>query len=292
MQWDNGNSQPPLVLSDNATLAYTNYSTADGLQYDIAQEGILTYPDNYLINNIHSPSFCGGPFFPIINDATSAATTGKPANLGDQLIAANIPWVYYAESFNNEVQDAVSGDNCKAVGTDSKLSSNMLPFTHYQRYNPPLPPYTSDWLTHFNDVNNGTGNFFQKLAAGTLEPVAWVQPDKRHDWGAGDVSPAASDAWLNSTLQSIFASPQYKANQTLVIITWSNANGIYDHVPPLRRRSVTAHYNHGHDLRRYPPYTCQPCSLRLPLRVLCCVDSALVCVSPLSWSPPCTPAVT
>ena len=130
------------------------------------------------------------------------------------------------------MQDAVSGDNCKAVGTDSKLSSNMLPFTHYQRYNPPLPPYTSDWLTHFNDVNNGTGNFFQKLAAGTLEPVAWVQPDKRHDWGAGDVSPAASDAWLNSTLQSIFASPQYKANQTLVIITWSNANGIYDHVPP------------------------------------------------------------
>ena len=241
---NNGLSSPPLVLDDNVTLAYTNYSTVDGLQYDISQEGIVTYPDNYLINNIHSPLFCGGPFFPVINDATSAATLGKPANLGDQLSAAGIPFVFYAESFNDEVQDAATGDNCKALGTDNKLSSNMLPFTHYARYNPALPPYTNDWLTHFGDVNNGTNSFFSKLAAGTLEPVTWVQPDKRHDWGAGDVSPAASDLWLNSTLQSIFASPQYQANQTLVIVTWSNANGIYDRQTPQTHTQHTVHTPH------------------------------------------------
>ena len=220
-QWDNGNSQPPLVLQDNATLSYHNYSTADGLMTDVTQEGIMSWPDNFLLNNIHSPAFCGPPFWPIINDAS---TTGVPAHLGDQLTAVNVSWGYYAQDWNSEVIEALTGDNCHAWNNDSKMSSNMLPFTHYARFNPPRTAPAS--LQHLQDLDNGTtANFFSKLAAGQLESVAWVQPDKRFDWGGGDVAPAPADAWLGSTMQAIYASPHWQAQDTMVIVTWENANG-------------------------------------------------------------------
>ena len=35
--WDNGNSQPPLVLQDNATYTYHNYNTSNGILVDMNQ---------------------------------------------------------------------------------------------------------------------------------------------------------------------------------------------------------------------------------------------------------------
>ena len=127
--WDNGNSQPPLILSDNATYTYHNYNATNGILIDLNQEGILTYPDNYLINNIHSPFFCGGPFFPYINDASNGT---DPANPPYQLIAANIGFAYYAQDWYNEELDANSSvtSTCKKMGTDKKLSANMYAVHH------------------------------------------------------------------------------------------------------------------------------------------------------------------
>ena len=90
----------------------------------VCREGILTYPDNYLVNNIHSPYFCGSPFFPYIVDATNG--TG-PANLPDQLITAGVTWAYYAQDWYNEEADANSSvtDTCKKIGNDKKLSANV-----------------------------------------------------------------------------------------------------------------------------------------------------------------------
>ena len=120
VQWDNGNSQPPLILQDNATYTYHNYNTSNGILLDMNQEGILTYPDNYLVNNIHSPYFCGPPFFPYINDASKG--TG-PANLPDQLLTAGVSWAYYTQDWYNEEVDANSSvtDTCKLIGNDKKM---------------------------------------------------------------------------------------------------------------------------------------------------------------------------
>ena len=62
--------------------------------------------------------------------------------------------------------------------------------------------------------------------------MSWVQPDKRFDWGIGDVDPLDSDVWLGNFTQALFASPNWQANDTMLIVTWSGANGMYDHVPP------------------------------------------------------------
>ena len=137
------------------------------------REGILTYPDNYLVNNIHSPAFCGAPFFPFIHDATNG--TG-PANLPDQLIAAGVSWAYYAQDWYNEEVDANSSytSNCKGVGNDKKLSSNMAPLTHYYRFNPPLT--SADSKSYLKDLD---ADFWTALANDALPSVSWVQPDKR-----------------------------------------------------------------------------------------------------------------
>ena len=226
VKWDNGNSSPPLILQDNATYTYHNYNTSNGILLDMNQEGILTYPDNYLVNNIHSPFFCGAPFFPYINDASNGTS---PANLPDQLITAGISWAYYAQDWYNEEADANSSvtSNCKHVGFDGKLSANMAPLTHYYRFNPPLTSTASQ--QYLKDLD---ADFWTALANDALPAVSWVQPDKRFDWGIGDVDPYDSDVWLGNFTQTLFNSKEWKDNDTMLIVTWSGANGMYDHVPP------------------------------------------------------------
>ena len=41
--WDNGNSQPPLVLQDNATLTYHNYNASNGILLDMNQYDALPH---------------------------------------------------------------------------------------------------------------------------------------------------------------------------------------------------------------------------------------------------------
>ena len=265
--WDNGNSQPPFILQDNATYTYHNYNTTNGILLDINQEGPLTYPDNYLVNNIHSPFFCGAPFFPYINDASKG--TG-PANLVDQLISAGISWAYYAQDWYNEELDANSSvtSNCKSVGNDKKLSSNMsvhaststylshlrtyifthtptlslssprirAPLTHYYRFNPPLT--SSDSKTYLKDLD---ADFWTALANDALPAVSWVQPDKRFDWGIGDVDPYDSDVFLANFTQTLFNSKEWKDNETMLIVTWSAANGMFVSTQPTAHTRTYTH---------------------------------------------------
>ena len=225
VQWDNGRSSPPLVLNDNVTLAYHNYSTTDGLLSNINQEGVLSYPDNFLLNNVHSPAFCGAPTFPVIDDATTNG--GTPANLPDQLMAAGVSWGYYAQDWASEVMQA-GNSSCMTLGNDSYLSPHVLPLTHYARFNQPTPATSPD-SAHLQDLD---GAFFSKLAQTQLESVVWVQPDSRYDWSGGMADPSHSDAWLSSTMASIFASQHWADNDTMVLLTFANGDGFYDHAPP------------------------------------------------------------
>ena len=103
----------------------------------------------------------------------------------------------------------------------------MAPLTHYYRFNPPLT--SPDSKAYLKDLD---ADFWTALANDALPSVSWVQPDKRYDWGIGDVDPAASDAWLGNFTQTLFNSKEWKDNDTMLIVTWSGANGMYDHVPP------------------------------------------------------------
>ena len=222
--WNNGASTPPRVLSDGLTLAFHNYSTVDGILEDISQAAPLTYPDYFLINDINSPSFCGGPSFPAINDASNG---NGAANLVDQLISAGVSWGYYAQDWLN-ITSQSGNSTCTTAGNDAQQAPSMLPLTHYARFNRPSPSTSPD----SGGLQDLDAAFFSKLAAKQLESVVWVQPDARYDWGGGNASPASSDAWLNLTMGRIFASPHWAANDTMVLITFAGANGFYDHVPP------------------------------------------------------------
>ena len=221
VQWDNGNSSPPLVLNDGFTLAYHNYSASDGLLVNLNQAAPLTWPDNFLINDITSPGFCGTPSFPVIADATSGA---GPANLIDQLAGAGLGWTYFAQDWAT----LASQFNGTSTSCTSMQPTSSLPLIHYNRFNRPNP-FNSPDSSHLQDLDL---SFFPRLRNGTLDSVSWVQPDQRYDWSGANADPHDSDAWLNSTMQAIFTSPHWLDNDTLIVITFSNANGFYDHVPP------------------------------------------------------------
>ena len=46
------------------------------------------------------------------------------------------------------------------------------------------------------------------------------------------MDPYDSDVWLGNFTQTLFNSQEWKDNDTMLIVTWSGANGMYDHVPP------------------------------------------------------------
>jgi phospholipase C len=76
------------------------------------------------------------------------------------------------------------------------------------------------------DVPLGTtarGRFRTDLADGTLPAFSFVTPNLCDD--THDCPVATGDAWLRSWIPEILASPNYLAGDTLVFLTWDEADG-------------------------------------------------------------------
>ena len=222
-------------LQSDGTPAYNNISNVDGSVFSLTNYGYFTYPNyffdffNYLTSNIHSLYFCGPPY---ANPFADSSVPGvAPANLVDQLYAANVPWGYYADDWALEDNDLTAASPCK-TGADSKLSANMVPLVRYNRFQPYLNYQPGVPNVGWNSSLFDSSVFYQKLQSNTLENVTWFQPDKTGDWGFSDIDPAKSDAYLRNLITSIMQSPVYLTNRTMIIVTWTEANGVYDHVPP------------------------------------------------------------
>jgi phospholipase C len=81
-------------------------------------------------------------------------------------------------------------------------------------------------------IKQFTGNFFDDAAAGTLPPVTFVDPGFT-DNGNDDHPPhhpIRGQAFLASIYAALAASPQW--NNSLLVITYDEAGGFFDHVAP------------------------------------------------------------
>ncbi len=81
-------------------------------------------------------------------------------------------------------------------------------------------------------IKQFTGNFFDDAAAGTLPPVTFIDPGFT-DNGNDDHPPhhpIRGQAFLASIYAALAASPQW--NNSLLVITYDEAGGFFDHVAP------------------------------------------------------------
>jgi phospholipase C len=122
---------------------------------------------------------------------------------GDLLNEAGIPWAYYA-------------------ATNSQLGYIWSAYSALDRYrnDPDL------WATHIRPVDD----VVRDIRAERLPPVTWVtprfqlsqHPEYNFCWGQN---------WSIAVVNAIMRSQMWK--DTLIVLTWDDFGGYYDHVPPV-----------------------------------------------------------
>jgi phospholipase C len=169
---------------------------------------------NFAVNTIQpaSPPHNAAAELPLIDDTVFP-------NIGDRMSAAGISWNWYTGRW-----DAVQADPKSAP----LFQFHHQPFNYFADYAPGQPG-----RTHLQDETR----FFDAASAGELPTVSFVKPygaDNEHPGYASE--PDGSDH-LVDLIQAVLKSPQ--ADDTLIVVTYDEFGGQWDHVPPPGQGSAT-----------------------------------------------------
>jgi phospholipase C len=175
--------------------------------------------------------------------------------IGDRLSAAGIDWAWYAGGWANAAGDtsdpgytngAPTGDpnqKCSDPNVDPSAGiavypycpSNLFqyhhqPFNYFKAFDPSTPAGLANRQAHLKDEVD----FIQAAdASGSscqLKPVSFVKPFGTENEHPGYSSESGSDSHLVSLLETIEGSAC--AKDTMVIVTYDEFGGQWDHVPP------------------------------------------------------------
>jgi acid phosphatase len=227
-QWDT--SQLPVPAGKNSVLdsagfpnkSYPLYKPDPAVAYN---DGPLTQAcgrpstiagfacGNYAVNTMQpswQPSAGGSNVLPGINDVDPS----KPfyeTNIGDELSAKNVPWNWYAGGWN----DAAAGH------PDPLFQYHHQPLNYFQNYAPGMPG-----RAHLKDE----ADFLAAASAGTLPTVSFVKPIGAENEHPGYASTSNGESHLVDLLKTILGGPD--GQDTLVVVTYDEFGGQWDHVSP------------------------------------------------------------
>ncbi len=148
-----------------------------------------------------------------------AATSGNTWGISDDNPPSSHPL-----GVNSIFQQAGS-----AGSYEESMPSNCALFssgTYAVKHNPEAYYTNIRTACASDDVPMGTtasGAFASALAAGTLPAFSFVTPNLCNDMH--DCSIQTGDAWLQSWVPKIFASPSYQAGNTVLVVTWDEDDG-------------------------------------------------------------------
>jgi phospholipase C len=95
----------------------------------------------------------------------------------------------------------------------------------------------SQFGTRYTSLMQPITSFFTDAATGALPNVAYVDPDFQHEYSDSDHPHSdiqRGEALLASIYQAVTASPAWRS--TVLIVTFDEWGGFFDHVPPRRPR--------------------------------------------------------
>ena len=206
-------------------------------------KGDAVTPDGYSVNTSQPPYQPSG--VPPV-DVHSAAyanprglATGKYAGIepvppqtattiGDTLSAKGISWAWFGGGYRRALADGMQPPNAprKVIyhhGSDSlNFQPHHQPFNYYKRFEPGTP----DREQHLRDGED----FVQAIENGTLPAVSFYKPTGIFNQHPGYADLVEGDAHIDAVLTKLKASPQWK--DMLVIVTYDENGGYWDHVPP------------------------------------------------------------
>jgi phospholipase C len=161
--------------------------------------------------------------------------------IGDEMTAANIPWAWFSGGWSNADGDVgkpgwTNGTWADHSCTDPNVLSTAVwpncPDADFQFHHQPFnyfasfAPGTKQRKAHLLDE----AQFFSEAASGTLPKVSFIKPVGEENEHPGYASESQGSSHLVNLLNAVFNGREGK--DTLVIVTYDEFGGQWDHVPP------------------------------------------------------------
>jgi phospholipase C len=161
---------------------------------------------DYAVNTIQPSNlpFGGGAMLPLVDDKVFP-------NIGDRLSDADVPWAWYSGGWN----DAAAGQ------PGPLFQFHHQPLNYFANYAPGQPG-----RAHLKDETE----FFAAAKNGSLPTVSFVKPYGAENEHPGYASEPDGSDHLVDLIRAVVTGPQ--ARDTLVIVTYDEFGGQWDHVPP------------------------------------------------------------
>ncbi len=161
---------------------------------------------DYAVNTMQpsNPPFGSGAKLPLIDDK-------KYPNIGDRLSARGISWNWYSGGWD----DAAAGH------PGPLFQYHHQPLNYWADYGPGKPG-----RSHLQDETK----FIDAAKKGKLPTVSFVKPYGAENEHPGYASEPDGSDHLVQLLKTIMSGPQ--ANDTLVVVTYDEFGGQWDHVSP------------------------------------------------------------
>ena len=177
---------------------------------NMAKDGQVT-PDGFAVNTarsvyLHAPSD---------TDQSRLVPPQMMPHIGDRLDAKGISWKWYSGGYD----DAMSGH------ADARFQYHHQPLQYFQD----LAPGTPAQKQHLQDYHE----FVRDIQQNSLPQVVFYKPIGQFNQHPGYTNVADGDGHLAQVIALLQKSPAYQ--DMLVIITYDENGGQWDHVAPPRR---------------------------------------------------------
>jgi phospholipase C len=206
------------------------YSSGGG---QVAPDGLSVNTTQPAYQPSGVPPADGGPL--TLANRAGAPGFGQPlppqrtTTIGDLLSAKGVGWAWYAGGWSLAVADGQQPASAKRsiIYNTRDEGSPMFqphhqPFNYYARFAPGTP----DRAEHLKDGID----FLQDIAYGRLPAVSFYKPAGRFTQHPSYTDVKSGDEHMADILQRLRASPQW--HDMLVILTYDENGGYWDHVPP------------------------------------------------------------
>jgi phospholipase C len=196
-------------------------------------------PDGYSLNTTQPPYQPSG-IPPAANgpkefaDPAGTQGSGVPlppqtaTTIGDLLSAKGVSWAWYAGAYKQALEDGEQPASVKRkiIYTRDDNGPNFQP--HHQPFNyfAHFAPGTAERAKHLLDGED----FVKAIDSGTLPAVSFYKPAGRDTQHPSYTDIVTGDMHIDALLKKLRASPQWK--DMLVIVTYDENGGYWDHVPP------------------------------------------------------------
>ncbi len=148
--------------------------------------------------------------------------------IGDTLSARGVGWAWYAGGWDAALADGRQAPDVKRKVIYANVEGSPIFQPHHQpfNYHARFAPGTADRARHLLDGEQ----LLRDAAGGKLPAVSFYKPAGRYTQHPSYTDVKSGDDHIAAVLDALRKSPQW--NDMLVVVTYDENGGYWDHVPP------------------------------------------------------------